>query len=770
MIQLTIDGQEVSVPEGTMIADAAAKLGIDIPVYCYHQALGPLGACRMCLVQVEKMPKLATACTTAVSQGMVVHSSNEAVDKGRKGVLEFLLINHPLDCPVCDKGGECFLQDYTFQYGPPAGRFEEPKIQKVKDGPINEFVLIDQERCVLCQRCVRFMDEYVGEPQLLLEGRGVETVVTTAAHRPATSQFTGNVIDLCPVGALLSAPYQHKGRPWNIEREESVCTLCPVGCTTLATGRDGHIVRIEGRPVPDRSWGWLCDRGRFGYDWATAPDRLTESWLEGRREAAARTTRQVGQWMNEVAAQHGPDSIAFVIGGVHTIEEARQLKQFARGVGESSRLAVSVQAPGYLPRGLNGTFADIGRADAVVLVGSDPYESVPVVHLKIRERWQGKEPLALYGVAPRALGRDSLPVDTLVTHVGEEALVLAQALLAVVPDHPAVKALGLAAADPVELDGTRVSQLGQSLVQSEYLTLLWDGLEPEVESVLLALAQIRGEKATRVLPTWGPSNWRGFERAGFSARLDELTGILTDAKNGKIQMLVLWGADLLSEYPDQALVREAYAAVPFLVAEGLFAPLEAERFNAILPQAGPGEVDGTYVNMEARLQPATSSVQPPGQARPTRSYLTAWAHAMKKPLAGLGDWDPYGDDSGDLLPAESVPDAIRPLSRAKAPQGAMELITAALVIENRMPSDILKPRMPEYAGRISPTDAETLGILNQGRVRISRNGQSFEALVAVDPHMTPGRIFVPLGMGDMPVNAVGIGPVDVVRLEEVHSA
>ncbi len=754
-----------------MIADAAAKLGIDVPVYCYHEALGPLGACRMCLVQVEKMPKLATACTTAVSEGMVVHTRGPAVDKGRKGVLEFLLINHPLDCPVCDKGGECFLQDYTFQYGPPAGRFEEPKIQKVKDGPINEFILVDQERCVLCQRCVRFMGEYVGEPQLLLEGRGVETVVTTVDHEPATSQFSGNVIDLCPVGALLSVPYHHKARPWNIEREESVCTLCPVGCTTLATGRDGHIVRIEGRPVPDRSWGWLCDRGRFGFDFAVNPSRLITSYLEGREEAAARTTRQVGQWLRDAVSQHGGNSVAFVAGGLHSTEEAYQLNRFAREVVGTERLAVSRDVPGYLPRGLNGTFADIDDADAVVLIGTDPYESVPVVHLRLRDRARALPSLKLMGVAPRSLSRETLRVDTLVTHVGQEAAVLAAALSDAARGHAVLAELvsnGLG--DLSGIDGEALAELGSTLVNSEHLTVLWDGLEADVEPVLVALQSVRGDKPTRVLPTWGPSNWRGFERAGFDARIESLTGILEDARDGKLQMLVLWGADLLREYPDQELVRQAYARVPVLVAESLFPPAGHESFKAILPQAGPGEVYGTYVNMEARLQVAMPSVQPPGQARPTKTYVTAWARAMEKPFVLQEDWDPYDDNSGDLVPEESVPREVRPIAPASSAPDGYELITGVLVIENGIPSDFLKPRVPQYPGRISPSDADRLGIRNQAVIKLSREGREMTAAVAVDPAMTPGRIYMPLGLADAPVNALGTGAVNVTVIEEVHSA
>ncbi|MCY0878554.1 MAG: 2Fe-2S iron-sulfur cluster-binding protein [Firmicutes bacterium] len=772
MIRLTIDGQEIEVREGTMIADAAARLGIDIPVYCYHEALGPLGACRMCLVQVEKMPKLATACTTAVAEGMVVHTTGPQVDKGRKGVLEFLLINHPLDCPVCDKGGECFLQDYTFRYGPPQGRFQEPKIQKVKDGPISDLILIDQERCVLCQRCVRFMDEYVGEPELLLEGRGVETVVTTVEGRPAQSQFAGNVIDLCPVGALLAAPYHHKARPWNIEREESVCTLCPVGCTTLTTGRDGRIVRVEGRPVVDRNWGWLCDRGRFGFDFATHPSRLVNSRLHGREEAAARTTREIGQWLREVVAQEGGEAIAVVMGGLHTTEEAHQVYRFATEVLGTRRLVVSRDVPGYVPRGLNGTFEDLSAADAVILVGTDPYESAPVLHLRLRERLKNRRaPLTLMGVAPRNLSRSTLPVETLVTHVGQEADVLAAALKEAAGDHPAVAALLSQGAGIARgIDPTQVSQLSRVLREAERLVVVWDGVEPDVEHVLAALAQARQGQTTRVLPTFGPSNWRGFERAGFDARFDALTRVLEDARDGKIRMLILWGADLLKDYPDRRLVEQAYERVEWLLAEGVFVPEGAEHFDAVVPGAAPGEVYGTYVNMEARLQIASPSVNPPGQARPTKSYLTAWAHALGKPFVVDEEWDPYDDASGDLLPEEPLPQDIEAIRAPDLPEGGVELLVSAQVWANGIPSQILEARLEAaQIARISPLDADALGIREVGVIRVESAEGVLELPVRVDEHLTPGRLLVPLGVGALPVNRLRPGVVKVQRLEEVQT-
>ncbi len=752
-----------------MVADAAAKLGIEVPVYCYHEALGPLGACRMCLVQIEKMPKLATACTTAVAEGMVVHTRGSAVDKGRSGMLEFLLINHPLDCPVCDKGGECFLQDYTFRYGPPAGRFAEPKIEKLKDAPISEFINIDQERCVLCQRCVRFMREYVGEEQLLLEGRGVETVVATVAGRPVDSQFSGNVIDLCPVGALLSRPYRYKARPWNIDREESVCPHCPVGCPAWVTGRDGRIVRTEGRPVPERDWGWLCDRGRFGYDFGYVPQRLTVSRLQGQDAPAALATREVGRWFGESLARYGPDSVGFIIGGMHSAEEARQLSAFARDVVGTSRLAISRPVPGYLPAALNGTFADINAADTVLLLGTDPYDEVPVVHLKLRERQQQQRALTVLGMGTHRLARDTLAVEDMVVEPGHQAAVLAWALNEAAPGDPALARLAEPLGDyqPPGISRQQAAEWGRRILQSEHLAILWDGEMAATESVLTALAALRAAP-TRVLPTWGPANWRGFERAGISAGFAQLTGLLQDARDGKIKLLVLWGADIVRDYPDAELARAALMGAEWVVAEAVVPPLAHDLVHALLPGVGWGEEMGTYANMEGRWQVAHPSVMPPGQARPTKTYLTAWARALQKVWTVDETWPTAVGEDGRLPTPDLSPDSPAPVARPAASPPGPRLITGELIMESGMPSLFLAPRHPAFPGEIHPADAAAWGIgADGGILRLTQGDKQLEVAVRPSERIPAGRIYVPRGIRTMPANLLGPGPITAARREEV---
>lgn len=775
MIRLTIDDREITVPEGTMVVDAAQELGIDVPIYCYHQALGPLGACRICLVQVEKMPKLVTACTTAVQEGMVVHTRGSAVDKGRQGVLEFLLINHPLDCPVCDKGGECFLQDYTFQYGSAAGRYDEPKIHKLKDAAINEFIIIDQERCVLCQRCVRFMGEYVGEEQLLLEGRGVETVVSTVSHQPMDSQFSGNVIDLCPVGALLSIPYRYKARPWNLERAESVCPHCPVACTTSVTSREGHVIRVEGRPIPGHDWGWLCDRGRFGYDFGYVEDRLLNAWLDGEITSAAESTRTIGSWLNDTLEQHGGDSVAFLVGGQQTMEEAYQIRRFADEVVGTSKVAVSRSVKGYLPLGLNGTFEDLDRADTIVYLGQDPYDAVPVVHLKVRDRYRDNPGLKVIGIGAYDLTRSTVPGDAFVLEPGEEAAFLAYTLAKVAASNPIIARLGEELGDfSPTFKGAKSEQevetLGRQLLESEHLVLLWDGKDPHMESVLLALRGLR-EDVTAVLPTFGPANWRGFERAGIAVDYDRLEAFVEEAIQGKIHLLFSIGADLLRDYPDRERAKAALAAIDRVVSVGLFFPEQRELYHAVIPGAGWSEVDGTYTNMEGRMQVAKATVQPPGQSRPVRTYLGSWAHALKKSFVLEPEWDPFDHNAGDLIAKEALPEvqSVPKPARPAMKDGALRLVGTALVMEGGMPSEILQPRIPKYPGRISLADASRLGIGEPGGELGLRGQQGMiSVMVAVDERIPQGVLVLPYGVVGSPLNQLGDGAVvEAVSLEEV---
>ncbi len=341
MPTLKIDGVEVTVPANTSILEAAKSVGIEIPHYCYHPGLSVVGQCRLCQVEVEKMPKLATACNTPVADGMVVFTRAPKVEKARRAVLEFYLLNHPLDCPICDKGGECPLQDFTLKYGPGESRFVEEKLQRAKHRILGPHIVFDAERCILCTRCVRFCREIPKSGELGVFSRGDRSEINLFPGKALDNAYSGNVIDLCPVGALTSREYRFRSRPWDLERHaESVCPLCSAGCNVLLDVRHRQggeeLLRIRPRENPAVNRWWMCDEGRFTFQYLADPARLrVPTWREGDRPVAmdyddlllrlARAIRRVGE-------AHGASAIGCIASSRLTNEELFLLRRFFREI------------------------------------------------------------------------------------------------------------------------------------------------------------------------------------------------------------------------------------------------------------------------------------------------------------------------------------------------------------------------------------------------------------------------------------------------------
>ncbi|MBI3015278.1 MAG: (2Fe-2S)-binding protein [Candidatus Tectomicrobia bacterium] len=338
MPKLTIDGKEITVPEGINIIQAAQHAGIEIPRYCFHQKLRVVATCRMCHVEVDKMPKLQAACSTVVREGMEVRTRTPAVVKSRQAVLEFFLLNHPLDCPICDKGGECPLQDYTLKYGPGHSRFVDEKLVKVKHLPIGPYIVFDAERCVLCTRCVRFCSEVVGTGELGVFNRGVRAEIRVHPGRELNNNYSGNVIDLCPVGALTSREYRFRARPWDIQKVDTICGLCSTGCNIRVSVRKlrPEVVRVEPRENEEVNGLWMCDMGRFEFDRDLKDGRLLTPRIKGRGGGEACSWEEAvltcGRGLAEIISRYGPQAVGVIGSGRCTNEEAYLLKKFAREV------------------------------------------------------------------------------------------------------------------------------------------------------------------------------------------------------------------------------------------------------------------------------------------------------------------------------------------------------------------------------------------------------------------------------------------------------
>ncbi len=382
-VTLTIDGQSVTVPKGTLVVEAAKTIGIEIPVFCYHHKLAPVGACRLCLVEMSPgPPKPNTACTTPVAPGMVVKTGSAMAVAGRADILEFELVNHPLDCPVCDKGGECPLQDYTFRHGFPTSRVNDAKLHFAKPVPLSDFIALDRERCVLCYRCTRYYDEIAWEQELTSDMRGASTFITSQFDQPLQSVFSGNIIDLCPVGALTSRVWRFESRPWDMNHTESICSKCSVGCNVNLWERRGQLVRVTSRENDAIDDGWICDRGRFDYRHVNDPARVRVPEVAGRPA----TWDDAYDALEDGLKNAKGAKLGISIPQDTTNEELFLLSKLLAGPWKGARVAMEGRTtlPPPSPRS-SLRISDLDTAKTIVVVASDTRDDVPIVNLRIKK-------------------------------------------------------------------------------------------------------------------------------------------------------------------------------------------------------------------------------------------------------------------------------------------------------------------------------------------------------------------------------------------------
>ncbi|MFZ2360125.1 MAG: NADH-quinone oxidoreductase subunit NuoG, partial [Anaerolineae bacterium] len=439
LVTITIDDVDYQVPNGMLLTDAAKLAGIEIPVFCSHPKLDPLGACRMCLVEQDVRGRwmIVTACTIRAAEGLKFRYASPAAVQAREDTLEFILINHPLDCPICDKGGECPLQDQTLKHGPGASEFQEIKTHKEKRYPISDLVMLDQERCIVCWRCIRYLEEWEDKPQLGLFNRGGETVIDFFPEQPVDAKTSGNIIDLCPVGALTNRVSRFRYRPWELKRTKSICTHCSQGCNVRLDARIHQLRRIVARENMAVNDEWICDKGRFMHAFVDSPERLTKPLVRDHKggelreagwdEALALTAQRLAF----TADVQGPSAVGAIGSAKLSNEAAYLLQKLMRGlVGTNNvdhRGGAAVLAD---PRGLSN-IRDVEQADVLVLAGVDPAEEQPVLATFIRRavRRGGAKLVILH---PRRIEDTRYPGVYVPYKPGEEAALfdsLSQALL-----------------------------------------------------------------------------------------------------------------------------------------------------------------------------------------------------------------------------------------------------------------------------------------------------------------------------------------------------
>jgi NADH-quinone oxidoreductase subunit G len=641
-VSLTIDGRTITAAKGELVIAAAERNGIYIPRFCYHARMRPVGMCRMCIVDIDtgRGPALQPACMIESAGGMTVTTGSPGTRKAQEGVLEFLLVNHPLDCPVCDKGGECPLQDQTMSHGPGESRFVEEKRHFEKPIPVSDLVMLDRERCILCDRCTRFASEVAGDPLISFIDRGNETQVNTFPGEPFASYFSGNTVQICPVGALTATPYRFKARPWDLEEVESTCTSCSVGCRVVIQSSRNRVLRYLGVDVDAVNWGWLCDKGRFDFEAVNSSERLGSPLVRDEglllkpatwNDALQRATASIREGLD----RSGPNGFAVVGGARLTNEDAYAWVKLSKGIIGSDN--VDAQLGDGLPAeavlGLPpATIDDACRpGGAVLLLGPDPKEELPILFLRLRHAVLNDD-VRIVELASTETGMTKLADHSLRYRPGH-ALPLLRALLAgeaeeevagVAPE--AIEAAAALLGDrtvTVVLGRANLAEGARSIAaaakviheahqQVRFLSALRRGNVRGALELGMAPGVLPGRVTLKAGQGWFAARWPTVpETKGLDA-----TGILRAAADGKIDTLVLLGADPLADFPDRDLAERGVAGARTVIACDQFLTESVRQADVVMPAAGYAEVDGTTTNLEGRVSTLAREVTPPGTSQP----------------------------------------------------------------------------------------------------------------------------------------------------------
>jgi len=803
-VTLTIDGKQVTAPAGMNVVDAAKIAGIDIPVFCHHPKLEPVGMCRMCLVEIGRpmrdrasgqivmengapkiqfLPKLETACTNKVEEGMVVLTQTEKAREGQKGTVEFLLTSHPLDCPICDKGGECPLQNLTMAHGPGKSRFLfDEKYRLGKAVPLGNLIVLDQERCIQCARCIRFQDEIVGDSVLGFDDRSRGMRIITSSDPGFDSVFSGNTTDICPVGALTTRDFRFEARPWELESAASICTQCPVGCNiTLNTrrevkggGGDFVVKRVMPRQNEEVNEIWICDKGRFAYHYTTSKKRLTRPLLrKGKEERMARASWEAAT--KTVADQFMAEKKDFVIlaSGRLANEDLFNLKSLADLAGGQAYL-YSHMGGGELTTlvglGAGTNFGTMGPETTIVVVASNLYEEAPIWYLRVKQAADRGANLIVLN--PRETKLDRFASYVVRYAYGDEAR--------------AVQDLG------------RKSKIGDAFTDAQNAVILFgsEGLGLEgTSSLASACAKLLqdtehvGKPNNGLIGVWERANDQGAWEIGFEVAED-----LAKALKGKSVYIV--GADPVGDDPKLAKAMEG---AQFVVVQDVMETATTEIADVVLPARAFIEREGTLTSGERRVQRFYAAVPPVGESRPDFSITSQIARHMaivlegtsvsavfdilaasvksfedltyakvsevkpQWPIVGRGDMY-YGGTTyentlgmGAHLTAaagrgETV--SITRVQREPAPRPREKELLAVPVnkLYDRgttvmMSADLLRDRIGGPTIVLHPEAAKNLGVEAGQLVNVSFNGVSGDATVKFDETISVGVALVPRSMG-----------------------
>ncbi|GAB1470638.1 NADH-quinone oxidoreductase subunit NuoG [Chloroflexota bacterium] len=800
LVTLTIDGKQVTVPEGMLVVDAAKMVNVDIPVFCHHPKLEPAGMCRMCLVEIGRpmrdratgefvmengapkiqfMPKLETACTNRVEEGLVVLTQSEKTTEGKKGMLEFLLTSHPLDCPVCDKGGECSLQDLTMTHGPGKSRFlYDEKKHLAKIVPLGELIWLDRERCIQCARCVRFQDEIAGEAVIAFDERARSMQIISISEPGFDSVFSGNTTDICPVGALTTADFRFGARPWELQAEASICTQCPVGCnTTLNTRREasagGDIVvkRIMPRQNEEVNEIWLCDKGRFAYHYTEGKERLTKPMIRKDEKLARASWDAATKFAAENFTANKKDFVVLASGRLAN-EDLFNLKSLADTVGGEALLYTNMGGGELTPLvgvGAGTNLGKLGKGDAILVMASDLYEEAPIWWLRVKQA--ADRGATLIVANPRETKLDRFAKYTIRYAYGDEIKTI----------HDFEKKSKISdefakATNAVIFYGSEgLGVTGTSALASACASLL-----KETDHI--------GNANNGLIGVWQRVNDQGAFEVGFRPTAD-----LEKALKGKAVYIV--GADPVGDDPKLA---KALKSAKFVAVQELRETATTEIADVVFPAQAFTERDGTFVSGERRVQRFYAAVPAKGDSKPDYAITAMLAKQMgvilqgtsasvvfdilsnsidafneltyealaqvreQWPIVGRGDMyyggTTYENTKGmgvQLVPTAQAGDAVkiqkvrkeaalRPKEKELLAVPSNKLYDLGVTVRT---AEFLDERIGEAFFAMHPATAKKFDLTAGQTVKLSFDGLQAEAVVQFDETIGTGVVRVPRSMG-----------------------
>jgi len=689
-VSIEINGVEVIARKGELLIEAAERTGTYIPRFCHHERMKPVGMCRVCLVEVDtgRGPALQPSCMIECTPGMKADTESQITKKAQDGILEFLLANHPLDCPVCDKGGECPLQDQTMAYGPGESRFIEEKRHKEKPIPISDLVLLDRERCILCDRCTRFAKDVAGDPLIHFINRGNETEINTFPDEPFASYFSGNTVQICPVGALTSSAYRFKARPWDLETTESTCQTCSVGCRISIDSSRDQVQRFSGVDIDPVNWGWLCDKGRFASQAVVSERRISDPMVRNGDSLVTAKWSDALRRAADALKNSSPQSVGVIGGARLTNEDAYAWTKLFKGVLGTDNVdaqlgdGLPAEAVLGLPRATIDQVCAPGGT--VILLAPDVKEELPVLFLRLRHA-AINDRVALIEISPRSTGLTSLTRCSLQPRPGETAELVRSLVASGAADCEiagvdadsinAARELLAAATGPITVILGRPSVAERAEVVVDAAAALLDARPDTSFLSALRRSNVHGAldmgMAPGLLPgrvtldearEWFTGPW---SRVPAERGLDA-EGVLRAAADGRIDVLVLLGADPLADFPDADLAERALTGARTVIAVDSVLNASSRKADIVLAAAGFAEKAGTTTNIEGRVSTLSQRVTAPGTARPDWVIATELASRLGEDLGFVTFTDVLAEISAlapshlalDQAISEGAPDGV----------------------------------------------------------------------------------------------------------------